>query len=94
MLAKARELQSILKETPEVLAFLQLAKETNGEAAILPMPADRLIRAGEAAKILCVDKGTIYRYEREGKLEAWRTDGSSQKKFWLKKVMALAERIP
>ena len=92
LLEKGRQLREILRETPEIVSFLQLVKDTGGKASIVPLQEDRLIRAGEAASILCVDKGTIYRYEREGKLEAFYTDGSSQKKFWLSRVMKLPKR--
>ena len=39
MLAKARELQAVLRETPEILAFLRLAKDTNGESRVVPKRA-------------------------------------------------------
>lgn len=94
LITKGKELQAILRENPDIISFLRLLKELGDEAAILPAKADRLIRAGEAAKILGVSKGTIYRYEREGKLQAWHTADSSQKKFWLTQVMALPERFP
>ena len=94
LVSKGRELQAILTESPDILSFLQLLKDTGGKAAVMPTPVDRLIRAGEAAKILCVDKGTIYRYERDGELKAYYTAGSTQKKFWAKEVMALAKPVP
>lgn len=53
---------------------------------------DKLIRAGEAARILNVSKATIYWYASEGLLAAYYTAGSNHKKFWLSDVKNLAER--
>ena len=89
MVEKGRELQKLLQETPGIIRFMELMKELGDSAAILPAKADRLIRAGEAAQILGVDKAQIYKYAKEGKLTALYTAGSNHKKFWLSAVMSL-----
>lgn len=94
LVAKGRELQSLLKETPGILNFLQLIKETGQIMAVLPAQSDALICAGEAAGILKVDRGSIYRYEKAGLLKAYYTPGSLRKKFWLSDVKELASPTP
>lgn len=94
LVAKGRELQAILKESPSVLQFLQLVKETGQNMAVLPVQSDALICAGEAAGILKVDRGSIYRYEKEGLLKAYYTPGSPRKKFWLSEVKGLVSPAP
>lgn len=89
LVEKGKELQRLLDESPEILKFMELMKELGDSAAILPAKADRLIRAGEAAQILGVEKSQIYKYAKEGKLTALYTAGSSHKKFWLSAVMNL-----
>ena len=50
-LKKAEDLRRILKESPEVITFLQLVKETRREMPVLPKQADRLVEIKEAAFI-------------------------------------------
>lgn len=92
MVEKGKELQKLLQETPGIIRFMELMKELGDSAAILPAKADRLIRAGEAAQILGVDKNTIYRFAKEGRLTVLYTAGSNQKKFWLSDIIRLPER--
>jgi len=94
LVTKGRELQSLLKESPGILSFLQLVKETGQNLAMLPAQSDALICASEAAGVLKVDKGSIYRYEKAGLLKAYYTPGSPRKKFWLSEVKGLASRSP
>ena len=94
LVAKGRELQAILKESPGVLQFLQLVKETGQNMAVLPAQSDTLICAGEAAGILKVDRGSIYRYEKAGLLKAYYTPRSPRKKFWLSEVKGLVSPTP
>lgn len=94
LVEKGRELQSLLKETPGILNFLQLIKEAGQNMAVLPAQSDALICAGEAAGILKVDRGSIYRYEKAGLLKAYYTPGSLRKKFWLSDVKELASPTP
>ena len=94
LVTKGRELQAILKESPGVLQYLQLIKETGQNIAVLPAQSDALICAGEAAGILKVDRGSIYRYEKAGLLKAYYTPGSPRRKFWLSEVKGLASRSP
>ena len=94
LVAKGRELQAILKESPGVLQFLQLVKETGQNMAVLPAQSDTLICAGEAAAILKVDRGSIYRYEKAGLLKAYYTPGSPRKNCWLSEVKELVAPAP
>ncbi len=94
LVEKGRELQALLKESPGILHFLQLVKETGQSVAVLPAQSDALICAGEAAGILKVDRGCIYRYEKAGLLQAYYTPGSPRKKFWLSEVKGLVKSTP
>lgn len=94
LVEKGRELQLLLKESPGILTFLQLIKEAGQNMAVLPAQSDALICAGEAAGILKVDRGSIYRYEKAGLLKAYYTPGSPRKKFWLSDVKELASPTP
>ena len=94
LVAKGRELQAILKESPGILSFLQLIKESRQYMTVLPAQSDALICAGEAAGVLKVDKGSIYRYEKAGLLKAYYTPGSPRKKFWLSEVKGLVSPTP
>ena len=81
LVSKGRELQKILTETPEILEYLRLIQR--GENNVL---------VGEAAKILCVSKATIYRYALDKALTPYYTAGSEQMKFWYSEVKALAKK--
>ena len=83
-------MKQLLSETPEILEYLRLIQR--GENNVLPTKTDVLIRAGEAAKILCVSKATIYKYAVEKKLTPYYTAGSEQMKFWCSEVKALAKK--
>lgn len=91
---KGRELQALLKESPNIVQFLRLVKETGKSMAALPALSDVLICAGEAANVLKVDRGSVYRYEKAGLLKAYYTPGSPRKKFWLSDVKELARPMP
>lgn len=54
---------------------------------------DRLVRAGEAAKILGVNKSTIGALCRAGLLTPLYVD-SEQKRFWLSEVKAIPQKQP
>ena len=64
---KARELQAI---AAELKPFLEMIRELGGRT-ILPAPADRLIRAGEAAQLLGVSQTTIGHFVRDGLLKPY-----------------------
>lgn len=89
MISKAEQLKKILTETPEIIAYLKLASSFKG--SILPTPTDRLIRTGEAAKVLNVSKATISAYAKVGILTPLYTAGSNHQKFWLSEVKAVAK---
>ena len=87
LLEAARQLDSLLKESPEIAAFAATVKESR--EPVLVMPQDRLILAHEAAKILSVNQSMISRYVREGRLVPWYVPGSSIRRFKLADVWAL-----
>lgn len=88
LVEKGRELQKLLTETPEIIDYLRLINSGNA----LPLKTDMLIRVGEAAKILCVSKSTIYQFVIEKILTPYYTADSKQMKFWYSEVKALAKR--
>lgn len=90
LITKAKELKKLLQENPEILEYMRLAEKFS-DAAVLPIPTDRLIRAGEAAKILEVNAAKISEYADKGILRKFYVDGSSHSKFWLSDVKALAK---
>ena len=87
LLEAARQLDSLLKESPEIAAFASAVKESR--EPVLVMPQDRLVLAHEAAKILSVNQSAISRYVREGRLVPWYIPGSSSRRFKLSDVWAL-----
>ena len=82
---QARRLQSI---AADLQPFLELVKELDGKNFA---PADRLIRAGEAAQILGVSKSAIGEFCKAGLLTPLYVN-SEQKKFWLSQVRALPRK--
>ena len=84
---QARRLQTI---AADLQPFLEPVKELDGKNFA---PADRLIRAGEAAQILGVSKSTIGEFCRAGLLTPLYVN-SEQKKFWLSQVKALPRKDP
>ena len=92
LIEKGRELKKLLQENPEILEYMRLAEKFS-DAAVLPMPTDRLIRAGEAAKILGVNSAKISEYADKKILTKLYVDGSSHSKFWLSEVKALAKKF-
>ena len=75
--AQAQKLQDILHD---VVPYIEVIKQQ--------VPNDRLIRAGEAARILGVSKSKIGHYVKAGLLKPYYTDSEFQK-FWLSEVKAL-----
>ena len=61
---QARELQAI---AADLKPFLELIRELD-EKKILAMPTDRLIHAGEAAKLLGVNQNSISSFVKKGLL--------------------------
>ncbi len=86
---KARELQAI---AAELKPFLEMIRELGGRT-ILPAPADRLIRAGEAAQLLGVSQTTIGHFVRDGLLKPYYVN-SEQRRFKLSEVNALIKDTP
>ena len=92
LIEKGRELKKLLQENPEILEYMRLAEKFS-DAVILPIPTDRLIRAGEAAKILGVNPAKISEYADKKILTKLYVDGSSHSKFWLSAVKAVAKKL-
>ena len=81
-ITQAQKLQDILHD---VVPYIEVIKQG--------MPNDRLIRAGEAARILGVSKSKIGQYVKAGLLKPYYTDSEFQK-FWLSEVKALPKGKP
>ncbi|MBR1807571.1 MAG: hypothetical protein IJ774_14445 [Selenomonadaceae bacterium] len=86
---KAQQLREI---AAEVQPFLELLKNLDGKDLLLK-PPDRLIRAKDAAKILCVGQDTIGKLVKAGLLTPLYVN-SEQRKFWLSEVMKLPRTKP
>lgn len=86
---QAKELQAI---AVELKPFLEMIRELGGRT-ILPAPADRLIRAGEAAQLLGVSQTTIGHFVRDGLLKPYYVN-SEQRRFKLSEVNALIKDTP
>ena len=89
-ISAGEKLKKLLTETPEIIEYLRLV--TDGDKNILPIKSDVLVRVGEAAKILGVNKETIYRYATEKILTPLYTPYSGQMKFWLSEVKAVVKK--
>ena len=87
--AQAQKLQAIARD---ILPLIEAVKSLDGKA-ILPTPADRLIRASEAAHILGVGKSSIGEFVRAGLLTPLYVN-SDQRRFWLSEVKALPRKQP
>lgn len=90
MVQKGRELQNLLRQSPEIVAFvegLQQAKEP-----VLLLEQDRLVGAGEAATILGVNRNSIGGYVKQGLLTPYYTPGSSSRKFRLSEVWQIPQK--
>lgn len=84
-------MRKILESNPEIFEYMRLAEKFS-DAAILPLPTDRLVRAGEAAKILGVNPAKIGEYAEKKLLTKLHVEGSSQNKFWLSEVKSMAKK--
>lgn len=85
--AQAQKLQAIARD---LQPFLELVRELDGKTIL---PADRLIRASEAAQILGVGKSSIGEFVRAGLLTPLYVN-SDQRRFWLSEVKALPRKQP
>lgn len=89
LLDAGRQLNELLKESPQIATFadaVQQAKEP-----VLVVEHDRLVRAGEASKILCVNRNQISKWVHEGVLKAFYTPGSSSAKFKVSDLWKIPE---
>jgi len=91
LIEKGRELKKLLQENPEILEYMRLAEKFS-DSVILPIPTDRLIRTGEAAKILGVNPSKISEYVDKKILTKLYVYGSSHSKFWLSEVKGVAKK--
>ena len=83
--AKAQKLQTIARD---LLPFLEKLKDFDGA-----LPTDRLIRSGEAAKILGVGQDVIGKFVKAGLLTPLYVN-SDQRRFWLSEVMKVPRKKP
>lgn len=81
--AQAQKLQTIARD---LQPFLEMVRDFDG------LPTDRLIRAGEVAKILGVNQSTIGALVKAKLLTPYYV--TNQKKFWLSQVMKLPRKQP
>lgn len=89
LLEAGKALDKLLNESPQITAFadaVQQAKEP-----VLVVEHDRLVRAGEASKILCVNRNQISKWVHEGLLKAFYTPGSSSAKFKVSDLWKIPE---
>ena len=86
---QAQKLQAI---AADIMPLIEALREL-GDKAILPLPADRLIRASEAAQILGVGKATIGEFVKAGLLTPYFVN-SEQRRFWLSEVKTLPQKKP
>ena len=93
LITKAQELKKLLKESPEILAYLRLINEVGAEKLSTPKVDDVLLRSGEVAKILGVSVAAINHYVKTGKLKRYLIAGSTHWRYWRSEVKALAQEI-
>ena len=80
-----QELREISRTvTPELIRFLELSQ--NADTSIM------LVRQGEAARVLNVNRDAITQFVKAGLLTPYYTPNSRQRKFWLSEVKALATK--
>ena len=87
----ARLLHEMAIDAEKILPVLQFMEKNPG--AVLPAVTDRLVRTGEAAKILGIGKTQIGQLVKAGALTPLYVD-SAQRKFWLSEVQALPKKTP
>lgn len=86
-----QELREISRTvTPELIRFLELSQ--NADTSIMPIKGDVLVRQGEAARVLNVNRDAITQFVKAGLLTPYYTPNSRQRKFWLSEVKALATK--
>ena len=88
LIRKAQKLQALVAD---LQPFLELVRQLDGKD--FTVPADRLIRSSEAAKILCIDHNAIGKLVKAGLLTPLYVN-SDQQKFWLSEVMKLPRTKP
>jgi len=49
----------------------------------------QFLRIGEAAKILGVHPGTLRRWEKEGRIKAYRIEGMGERRFELEEILEM-----
>ena len=87
----ARLLHEMVADAEKILPVLQFMEKNPG--AVLPIATDRLVRTGEAAKILGIGKTQIGQLVKAGLLVPVYVD-SAPRKFWLSEVQALPQKNP
>ena len=90
-LQRAVELLERYRKVLESITPLQRTVEQFNLENVLLAPADRLIHAGEAAKLLGVNQNTIGSFIKRGLLTPLYVN-SNRRKFWLSEVLALPKK--
>ena len=90
LVESAQKLQRLLKTSPEILECLRLLQNPKTVEILMPIKPD--VTAGEAAKVLGVNKSAIYSAVSAKLLTPMFTPHSNIKKFWLSDVKKLAVR--
>ena len=85
---KTQKLQALVAD---LKPFLELVRQLDGKD--FTVPADRLIRSSEAARILCIDHNAIGKLVKAGLLTPLYVN-SDCRKFWLSEVMKLPRTKP
>ena len=49
----------------------------------------QFLRIGEAAKVLGVHPGTLRRWEKEGRIKAYRIEGIGERRFELEEILEM-----
>ena len=88
LVEKGRELQRLLHDSPEIMDYMRLAQHQ--ETMVMPVRADCLVEAKQAARILGVGKNTIYQFIKDGLIHPFYTPNSSHMKFWVSDIRKLA----
>lgn len=89
LLEAGKALDKLLKESPQIAAFADAIQQS--KEPVLVVEHDRLVRAGEASKILCVNRNQISKWVHEGVLKAFYTPGSSSAKFKVSDLWKIPE---
>lgn len=90
LLEAGKQLNDLLKESPAITAFAEALQQS--KEPILVVEQDRLVLAGEAAKILGTNKSQIGQYVKQGLLTPYYIAGSRLRRFQLSEIWKIPKR--